>query len=337
MRAYGQPRSGEAAQCRGGVSDMPMLIEPPRFAVLLATHNGACWLAEQLDSILAQTGGSLRLFVSDDQSSDQTLERLRDTAAVDPRVCLLPSDRIFGTANRNFLRLVRDAEIGDATHVAFADQDDVWYMGKLARAAFLLRLSGCNGYSGSVVASYPNGTTRRIDKAQPQRRFDHLFESPGPGCSFVLTRALFDAFKDFAIRKTAQTDAFAFHDWLIYAFARESGKRWFIDPIPMLRYRQHAANVLGANTGITAYWRRVAQVRSRSYATQVAALCMILRDEPGACKEWLTRLEREFGKRPGLLKRLSFCHLFVWQGRRRLRDRVTLAIFATFGWLWVGI
>ena len=52
-------------------SKAPTFVE-----VLLATYNGEKYLAEQLDSLLAQEDVNISLLVSDDGSSDRTLEIL---------------------------------------------------------------------------------------------------------------------------------------------------------------------------------------------------------------------------------------------------------------------
>ena len=46
--------------------------------ILLATYNGEEYINEQIDSILNQTYSNFRLLISDDNSTDKTLEILRD-------------------------------------------------------------------------------------------------------------------------------------------------------------------------------------------------------------------------------------------------------------------
>lgn len=46
--------------------------------ILMSTYNGQRYLAEQLDSICAQTHKNWKLWVSDDGSSDNTCQILSD-------------------------------------------------------------------------------------------------------------------------------------------------------------------------------------------------------------------------------------------------------------------
>ena len=47
-------------------------------AVLMATFNGSLFLREQIDSILSQEGISVDIYFSDDCSTDNTLELLKN-------------------------------------------------------------------------------------------------------------------------------------------------------------------------------------------------------------------------------------------------------------------
>lgn len=54
-------------------------------SVCIATYNGEKYLAEQLDSILLQVSEEDELIISDDGSTDHTLEILRTYAANYPK------------------------------------------------------------------------------------------------------------------------------------------------------------------------------------------------------------------------------------------------------------
>ncbi len=54
--------------------------------ILLATYNGEKYLREQLDSILNQSYTNFRLIISDDSSTDNTLEILKEYVEQDKRI-----------------------------------------------------------------------------------------------------------------------------------------------------------------------------------------------------------------------------------------------------------
>ena len=106
----------------------------PLIDILLATYNGARYLAPQLDSLLGQTHQHFRLLVSDDGSTDATLDILRGyRAAFGERLILLPNRSPGAGVVRNFERLMQASLAdGQAQWAASCDQDDVWLPDKLA-------------------------------------------------------------------------------------------------------------------------------------------------------------------------------------------------------------
>lgn len=261
----------------------------PSCVVLLATYNGEPWLAEQLNSIRDQQQVAVHVIASDDQSRDNTLGVLREHSTSLPLTILAAYPERCGSANRNFLRLVRDADIGDARYVALADQDDIWYPHKLSRAIAKLGAERADAYSSDVEAFWPDGRTRILKKSYPQKRLDYVFGSPGPGCTFVFTRRMFLEMRSWI---TAHFDALSMlwvHDWIFYAYARSKGYRWVIDDAPTMRYRQHESNEIGANSGVQAIWRRLAVVKEGRYRYNIVAISELTQASPD-CVRALRRL-----------------------------------------------
>jgi rhamnosyltransferase len=244
----------------------------PDVRVLLATHNCEAWISEQLVSIAKQVGVSVSVVASDDCSSDRTKELLSSSPSGMAVMQLPALPHRLGNANRNFLRLIRDADVAGAAYVALADHDDVWLPSKLLRAVECMRDSGSDAYSGNVTAFWPDGRERMIVKSKRQRRFDFCFESPGPGCTFVITCSAFSRLQAWVRAKHDALTTVKAHDWLIYAFARQQGWRWQIDSESHMRYRQHDSNEIGANAGWNAALIRWRQVRDGIYRNDVLAV-----------------------------------------------------------------
>ncbi|WP_165492053.1 glycosyltransferase family 2 protein [Egibacter rhizosphaerae] len=75
----------------------------PRLTIGLPVYNGADLLPGTLDSLLAQTWGDFEIFVSDNGSTDRSVEVARAYAGTDPRVRVFAHDRNRGAAwNYNF-------------------------------------------------------------------------------------------------------------------------------------------------------------------------------------------------------------------------------------------
>ena len=52
-------------------------MKPPKIAILLSTYNGEKWIEEQINSIFEQSDVEINLFISDDQSSDNTINLIK--------------------------------------------------------------------------------------------------------------------------------------------------------------------------------------------------------------------------------------------------------------------
>lgn len=97
-------------------------------SILMSTYNGAAYIAEQLDSIIAQSVQDWELIVRDDGSTDGTQEILREYEKKDVRIRVVDDTERRG-AMRGFEWLLERYGVGE--YVAFADQDDVWLQDKL--------------------------------------------------------------------------------------------------------------------------------------------------------------------------------------------------------------
>ena len=96
-------------------------------SVAMCTYNGAKYIREQLDSILHQTRPVDEIIVSDDGSSDETLEILQKYAKEYPCVHYAKNSKNKGF-KQNFLDTMRQCS-GDI--VFLADQDDRWLPNKV--------------------------------------------------------------------------------------------------------------------------------------------------------------------------------------------------------------
>jgi glycosyltransferase involved in cell wall biosynthesis len=98
-------------------------------SVVLATYNGERYLREQLASIAAQSSTPFELVVTDDASSDGTLEIVEAFA----RSAQFPVRIHANEANLGFGdNFLNGALLSSGDWIAFCDQDDVWLPEKLA-------------------------------------------------------------------------------------------------------------------------------------------------------------------------------------------------------------
>jgi len=290
-----------------------------KIAVLMATYNGLKWLPEQVNSILNQVDVDLTLFVSDDGSSDGTFEHIKALTEDYSRIVLLPKVQRRGSAGQNFYRLICEVDVTGYDFIAFADQDDIWNLDKLSRHIDVIRNSNAEAVSSNVLAFWPDGSQKLINKSQLQKTYDFLFESAGPGCSFLMTPWLIDAVRRQLLSHEEARDV-TLHDWLTYAICRAHGRGWVIDEVPSLQYRQHQTNVVGANSGLNAAFTRLKKINSGWYRHEVALISRVVASI-SSNKKLLDFQKIIHGN--SILDQLNLVP-YALQGRRKVTDRLVL-------------
>jgi rhamnosyltransferase len=299
--------------------------------VLLAAHNGANWVIQQIETILRQQCVDVRLVVSDDGSSDDTPAKLRQFAA-DPRVSIVAPPVPTGSAAQNFIWLICNTSADEFDFVALADQDDIWHEDKLARASAALDLHGTAAYSCSVTAIWSNGRRKTQKQTPTPRALDFMFEGAGQGCTFVLQAHFFRRLQDFFSSHTPQLRGLHYHDWAIYALSRSWGLKWHFDARPMVDYRQHEHNDTGARFSRSGVDRRIRLIKSGWYRRQmtvIAGICAVAAPQDLRIANWLSLVTEPFS----LKRRLKVARICWIEGRRRALDRLVLLTAALGGWV----
>jgi rhamnosyltransferase len=294
----------------------------PKVVVAMAVYNGAKWVVEQINSILVQVCVDVTIIISIDPSIDDSEKLCNDISSRNSNIIILPGIGRFGGAAPNFFRLIRDIDIDNFDYLALSDQDDIWLSDKLAVAIDHIKRGQFSAYSGSVTAFWPDGRYLLIDKSQPQRKYDYLFESAGPGCSYVLKSDAAMAFREFLVDNWAAANEVSLHDWLIYAWFRANELSWYIDGIPKMLYRQHSNNQIGVNYGLKAIINRFNKLRSGWYRQEIRKIINLLRDRLYN----MPLVIFSYGKIP-----YPFLFMNLNQTRRRYRDRLFFFVIVILG------
>lgn len=229
-----------------------MNTQRPVAEILMATYNGAQFVREQIDSILAQTDASWHLTISDDGSTDATPAIIDEYAAKYPeRIARHVSGRRFGNARDHFFYLMCTC---GADYMFFCDQDDVWYPGKVEKMMDVM-LDAERGQGKStplLVFTDQTPTDGELNPLAPslmryqQQYFEEidyralLMQNVVTGGAMAINRALAQT----AARCTDCTKTMM-HDWWLAVVAARFGKAIYIDE-PTSDYRQHGANSVGA-------------------------------------------------------------------------------------------
>lgn len=222
--------------------------------ILLATYNSEKYLEEQVKSLLEQSYSNIKIYVSDDMSSDSTPEILKAMSQRDPRITLLSREKRFGSAKANFLNLLGHSS---AEYTMLCDHDDVWYPNKVGDTLLCMKrleeecgtecpglvctdavvvdkelnvISGSHTEYGNIPHEGEELTLPRV-----------LAHNPVVGCTAMINRPL----RDLIVNYQINPDDIWMHDWAIAIIAAAVGTIRYL-PKPTMMYRQTGENSVGA-------------------------------------------------------------------------------------------
>src|SRR5210317_503301 len=103
-----------------------MIKNKPTVAILMATYNGEKYLSQQIDSILNQSEVNVHFYISDDGSTDDTINIIQGYKDKYKKNFKDIFKVNFKYPAKNFLSIL--PKITEKYNFyAFSDQDDVWY------------------------------------------------------------------------------------------------------------------------------------------------------------------------------------------------------------------
>lgn len=245
----------------GGANRMS---KSPRVDIAMATYNGAAFLSAQLESLARQSYKDIFIYISDDGSTDDTLNIIQGASELVP-LCLVRS-----SSGRSIIRNFEDALVATkAPYVALSDQDDVWHSDKISLLYDkIVELEGKFGketplivYSDlEIVDEHLNtilnsyfASSLKSSSATDFR--DFVLNNHVPGCAMLMNRALVELALPFP--------SVDIHDHWLMQVATLFGRVAYLDQ-PLVKYRQHQSNSIGlariADTGLDKLGRIISRL-----------------------------------------------------------------------------
>jgi glycosyltransferase involved in cell wall biosynthesis len=222
----------------------------------MCTYNGAQYLNEQLISIANQSYKNWYLYISDDGSTDHTMEILLafQSSYSENRVVIFEGSKQGAT--KNFLSLAYRVH-QQCDYFAFCDQDDIWHKDKLYRAIKFLDsfIQNCPSFYCSST-TYINLSGDFLQgsytfKKAPSFK-NALVQSIAGGNTMVFNKAAASL-----LAKTPFSSKLEAHDWWLYILTTGCGGQVYYDPESSVSYRQHSGALVGENRSLRAKYARI--------------------------------------------------------------------------------
>lgn len=220
-----------------------------RFAVIVTSYNYKAFVAEAIDSALAQTRAPAQILVVDDGSTDGSPQFLRERYGHDPRVTLL-----CGENGGQLVAFQRGVAAADADVLCFLDADDRWEPAYLAKIGEIYDARKDVGFVFSDIVLFGD-EQRRIGYADKALDLGHTAIS-----TYALTYWYGAPTSALSLRKTfaersldlpahvRQTWKLSADNCLVYGASIFGARKYFL-PTGCVGYRIHGHNGWWSNRG----------------------------------------------------------------------------------------
>ena len=213
--------------------------------ILVTTYNtNEKYLKKQIESILKQTHKNIKIYISDDNSTNLKIkEILKEYENKDKRIKLYLQQKNLGY-NKNFEFLLKQST---ANYVMFSDHDDIWHKDKVEKSLQKLKeknvdmvYCNCRQIDGDgVVIKDDYFRYKNVPLIKGKSKLA-ISRCVGIGCSQIITKEVKNKMIPFKNKVIA-------HDWLAAFIANEGKGIWYIEE-PLFDYRLHNTNVFGGRS-----------------------------------------------------------------------------------------
>ncbi len=196
----------------------------------MATYNGETFVGQQIASILSQLGPLDELLISDDGSTDRTLDIICDIK--DPRIQIRTEGRI-GIPMFNLERALCRAS-GD--FIFLSDQDDIWAPDKVEHCLTALQACDLVTTDCELMDGAGNPLGRRLSELRTITTgfWPNLWKNRFVGCCMAFRRNILLASLPFP-------SSISTHDLWIGLIAALHGKSRYL-ALPLVLHRRHGGN-----------------------------------------------------------------------------------------------
>lgn len=209
-------------------------------SVCMATHNGEKYIKEQLVSILYQLGPNDEVVISDDGSTDNTLNIIKQINDKRIRVYILKNTdntrRVHWYVAKNFENALKYAN-GDI--IFLSDQDDVWMPNKVIACLEALKSNDIVLHNLQCVDSELKPLNKNVYHNNFRRKNYLMRHGLHYGCGLAFKKELLKYILPFPKN-------LVIHDYWIGIVGESVGKLAYIDT-PLAKYRIHSLNTSGSS------------------------------------------------------------------------------------------
>ena len=132
------------------------MTDQPVVSIIMPSYNAEQYIAESIQSVIAQTFPDWELVITDDRSSDNTVTIIQSFSEQDPRICFQVAETHSGIAGTRNLCIAR----ARGRFVSFLDNDDLWVPEKLEKQLRFMKEHDCSFSYSAYELMKEDGTPK---------------------------------------------------------------------------------------------------------------------------------------------------------------------------------
>ena len=147
-------------------------------SVIIPTHNSSQFISDTLRSIINQTYRDLEILITDDASTDYTIEIIKEFQKKDKRIKLysLKKNRGAGVARNNSIKF------STGRYIAFCDSDDQWKENKIEKQIDFMKSNNLFFTYSSYEVIDEKGNKQKTIYAPEKLNFKQMLFNNYVGC-----------------------------------------------------------------------------------------------------------------------------------------------------------
>lgn len=211
-------------------------------SIITPCYNAAKYISDTIESILAQTYSNWELLITDDCSSDNSIEIIEEYVRRDSRIKIQKME-VNGGAG-----VCRNKSIEEAKgrYIAFCDSDDQWFPEKLEKQLSFMIEKKCALSYTSYMTCNDKGLINGIIVSKNKESFHSMIHNCGIGCLTAIydTEVVGKVFMP-AIRKR--------QDWGLWLTILKVCKVAYGLKEPLAIYRLHSDSISNNKISLVKY------------------------------------------------------------------------------------
>ena len=202
-----------------------------KISVAMATYNGEKYIKEQIESILVCLGNEDELIISDDESTDSTLNIIKSFN--DKRIHLINGPK--KGIKQNFANAIENTS---GEYIFLADQDDIWNENKVKDVVKCFEKEKCTlvVHDAEIVDEKLNVIKDSYYKYRNSGKgiIKNIYKNTYIGCCMAFSKEI----KKYILPIPNDIEM---HDQWIGVLNDKYGKTYFLEE-KLIKYRRHSLN-----------------------------------------------------------------------------------------------